>query len=384
MIPCGFELCCITEKREPLLIKYGVPWTTRTIDLYSQVTQYASCGCYYKGKLFLGCESTLRWSKTGDPTDFTASNDAGYTSNFHSDNSNITAIKVYGEYLVIHKHDGCYLLSGDDNSSFSISPLGGKGSVSKFSVINTSDKQIFWNDGLFNLSSITNLGQIIPGDDMIKRIKSLFSTVKRSKLNLVCLEYHKAKGLLMLYVVDGSGSELNKCYVFNENYKHKPVVTREAIPITGVCYYKGEIITCTSDGRILQEFYGNTFDGQDIDWKYRTQSLHLNSFLRKKKARQFICELKDAIPNKQRVNFYFNKDLTRPKRKTLKVSNAGIWDDSLWDQSNFDIEKSFKKKKNISKTFDSVQIEFESNSEQNSSVSILNLGFTNVQISNKI
>jgi hypothetical protein len=78
----------------------------------------------------------LQWCKTGNPEDWSGTDDAGYMMVDNAGGDAITAIKAYRGYLFVWTQTSMFVMFGDDVSNFSLVQIPeGKGCYSHFSVV---------------------------------------------------------------------------------------------------------------------------------------------------------------------------------------------------------------------------------------------------------
>ena len=147
---------CITESDGLFYIKNNSAFDIVECNLKnsSGLTVTGDVLTVYRSRVWVASGSTIYYSALGTYNDFTSSGDAGYISDFHTDTSEITALKSYKDYLAIYKKDKVYLLTGSNPDDFAIVPFADKGTVAPRSVVNVENKQYFLSSGIYALEQV--------------------------------------------------------------------------------------------------------------------------------------------------------------------------------------------------------------------------------------
>lgn len=228
----------------------------------------------YRGRIFVGStDGTLYYSAVGLYNNWDIANDAGGISTFYDDNSDFTALAIYDKYLVLCKRERSYLLNGVSSNS-------AEWTIEPYSIY-TCDSQQSWidcNGGLYMFSRVA--GGIYPilqrtiynpnyqGNELSTKIKESFKYVNAALYDYIFPVYHPKKMYLMFYIPMLTGRGSNTAYVFDLLTKSW-LLRKVPQEVTVAFRFEDEIYIGTADGKIYKEFQGLTFDGQPIEfwWK---------------------------------------------------------------------------------------------------------------------
>jgi hypothetical protein len=359
----GDDLVIINGVNDPVIYSY-LTTTVTPSTLYAEKSVYGYCGCAFKGRLFIADGSTLYYCALGDPTDWTTANDAGYIQNFFNDRSDIKGLENYGEYMVIHKVGRSYLLKGNEPGNFEITPYVSKGSSSRFGICNLFNEQFFFSDGIFSLGQFGDLGQVTASAEYSIRIHSLFSDIDLTKLDEIVIVPYSNKNQMLIYVPIVGVSGLSKCFVMDFNRAELPRFwKRDQQVITGACGYKGDVYTCTSNGKILKEFYGNTLDGAILNSYFYSCWISFKEFA-KTKLCNFITVLTNYL-NIEEVDMiikYDKKDSYSDDYTLRGYAGNAVYDTAIYDTSRFSSENDFYYiRKPIRRRWNSIKVGFKNN-----------------------
>lgn len=228
----------------------------------------------YRGRIFVGStDGTLYYSAVGLYNNWDIASGAGAISTFYDDNSDFTALAIYDKYLVLCKRERSYLLNGvsSDSAEWTIEPYS----------IYTCDSQQSWidcNGGLYMYSRVA--GGIYPilqrtiynpnyqGNELSTKIKESFKYVNVALYDYIFPVYHPKKMYLMFYIPMLTGNGSNTAFVFDLLTKSW-LLRKVPQEVTVAFRFEDEIYIGTADGKIYKEFQGLTFDGEPIEfwWK---------------------------------------------------------------------------------------------------------------------
>ena len=284
--------------------------------------------CSFAGRLWVGANATLYFSALGRFDDWTSENDAGYIANFHSSVTKISALSLYCGNLAIFKSDGVYLLSGTSPDNFAIIKFADKGVQSSKAVCTCNNKQYFFNaDGLFALSQVGELSQIMMSGNIASAVEDAFKNSDKSRIkDAFCFPYEK-KNQIWFYLPYNDNKYFNTIWIydFTNDCWTKRIETQEITSAANVNY---EVLSGTSGGKILLENVGSTFDGDKIEFCFSTPFFHLGKPSEKKIIEDFALLLDESGEN--RFQFSVSKDFVKEIRSDheyVKTSQLGtlIW-----------------------------------------------------------
>lgn len=259
----------------------------------------------YKGRVWAGCGATIYYSALGKYNDFTTEDDAGYINNFYTDTEDITALKTYKDYLAIYKENSVYLLSGSSNADFKITPFADKGTNSTQGVITVNNKQYFINQGVFSLEQTGLLSQIQLGEEITLLIKPEFDNFDKTRFDEVIVLHYAAKNQIWFFIPYKNNQYFHTIWIYsyiNEAW-FKRVLPQN---ITTACIFDEYVITADSSGKIYREDFGNTFNGEAIDFIWKTPFLAAGDSNVRKTIEEFYFILDEIYDNN--FNFSVYKD----------------------------------------------------------------------------
>ncbi len=284
--------------------------------------------CTFAGRIWIGSKSTLYFSALGRYDDWESPNDAGYISNFHSSVTKISALALYCGNLAIFKPDGVYLLSGTSPDNFSVIKFADKGVQAPKAVCTCNNKQYFFNaDGLFALSQVGELSQIMMSGNIAYPVESSFKDMDTNRISeAFCVPYEK-KNQIWFYLPynDDKYFKTIMVYDFANDCWTKRIEEQEITCATNVNY---QIISGCSNGKILMENIGSTFDGLPIKFSFSTPFFHLGKPSERKIVEDFALLLDETGEN--RFKFSVSKDFIKEIKtdhEYIKTTQTGalIW-----------------------------------------------------------
>ncbi len=257
----------------------------------------------YKGRIWVAKDATIYYSALGTYDDFTTENDAGYINEFHTDTGSITALKMYKDYLAIYKKDSVYLLTGTSPDDFAITLFANKGAVASNAIANVDNKQYFLSNGIFALEQVGELNQIQLGSEISQKIKEEFSSFGKVE-DTICLHYESKSQMWFLFPY-ASDSYFHTIWINDYVNKawYKRVVPQD---IVTACIYNGNVYTADKLGNIYREDFGTTFNGQVIQFMWKSPFLAISNAHHRKIIDEFYFLL--DTENDNDFNFTVYKD----------------------------------------------------------------------------
>lgn len=281
----------------------------------------------YRGRVWLASKSTIYYSALGTYDDYTTENDAGYISDFHTDTSNIVAMKPYKDYLAIYKRNTVYLLSGTSPSDFAITPFASKGCIAPNSIINVENRQYFLSNGIYALEQVGELNQIQLGSEISQKIKPELE--KFNPLDLeksFCIHYENRNQMWFFFPYP------------SDNYYHTVWINdyinrawyKRIIPqnITTCCVFKFNVLSADDSGKIYKEDYGVSFNGTPIKFMWKSPFLAINSPHHRKMIDEFYFILDEAYDNN--FNFSVYKDYDSENADDIEKIYSVHFEHLIW------------------------------------------------------
>ena len=296
-----------TENDSPFYIDFEELVHDCNLTDYQNNPLIINTATVYKGRVWFASGSTIYYSALGTYDDFETENDAGYISDFHTDTSEITAIKPYKDYLAIYKKNNVYLLTGSSPENFSIIPFANKGCIAPKAIENVDNKQFFLSNGIFALEQVGELNQIQLGNEISLKIKPVLEELNSDNLKKsFCLHYENKSQMWFFFPYP-----LKNYYntVWINDYINKAWYKR-IIPqnITTACVFKYNILTADENGKIYKEDFGTTFNGEPIKFLWKSPFLALSNAHHKKLIDEFYFILDEEFDNNFDFSVYKNYD----------------------------------------------------------------------------
>ena len=259
----------------------------------------------YKGRVWVAKDATIYYSALGKYDDFTTDNDAGYINEFHTDTGYITAIMPYKDYLAIYKKKSVYLLTGTNMDDFAIVPFANIGAYSPDALVNVENKQYFLSSGIFALEQVGELNQIQLGSEISQRIKKEFSYFEKLDEAFV-LHYEKKNQVWYFFRYIGDNYFHT---VWINDYNNKAWYKRK-IPqnIVKACVFDKYIYTADVDGKIYREDYGTSFNGEPIEFMWKSPFLSVSTPHHRKIIDEFYFLLDTEYDNNFEFSVYKDYD----------------------------------------------------------------------------
>lgn len=284
----------------------------------------------YKGRVWFCSGSTIYYSALGEYNDFSTKNDAGYISDFHTNTSNIIAIKPYKDYLAIYKKDSVFLLTGSNPENFAIIPFANKGSFAPRAIVNVENKQYFLSNGIYALEQVGELNQIQLGSEISTKIKPEIQKInKNNLLKSFCIHYENKNQIWYFFPYE---SEKHFHTIWINDYLNKAWYKR-IIPqnITTASIFKNEILSADDNGNIYLEDSGKTFDGKAIEFMWKSPFLSLNNAHHRKIIEEFYFILDESYDNKFKFSVF--KDYNSEHKDDPELIYAVNLEHLLWASS---------------------------------------------------
>ena len=385
---------CITEKDGLFYINNNSSFSIEDCNLKnaSGLTVTGDVLTVYKSRVWVASQSTIYYSALGTYNDFTSDDDAGYISDFHTDTSEITALKSYKDYLAIYKKDKVYLLTGTSPSDFAIVPFADRGTVAPRCVANVDNKQYFLSSGIFALEQVGELNQIQLGSEISLKIRPEFDSFDKSKLSEAICVHYENKNQMWFFIPYAAQDYYQTIWI--NDYVNKAWYKR-VVPqnITTAAIFEDYVVSADSEGNIYRENYGSTFNGTSIDFMWKSPFLSIGSPHHRKVIDEFYFILDDACDNNFNFSVYkdYDSQFSDDSEKIYSVHyDQLIWADDdtsenlpcHWTLDDADVpvwpvNKDVLEKAEISESNYAIQLCVEG-SEQSEDIAIIGLQFREI------
>ena len=288
----------------------------------------------YKGRIWAANDSTLYFSALGTYNDFNTPEDAGYINNFYTDTHEITALKTYKDYLAIYKEKSVYLLSGSNPSDFAITPFADKGAYSANSIVTVNNKQYFFSSGIYTLE-VGELNQVMLGSEITEKIKEEFRNFDYSKRREIFAINYSAKNQVWYFVPYRNDAYFHTIWIndiVNQAW-YKRVLPQN---ITTACIYSDYILTADDEGNIYREDISNSFNGEPIEFMWKSPFLGLGNPTIRKTIDEFYFILDESFENNFNFSVYKNFD-SESQDDTEKIYSNNL-ENLIWSKDDFESE----------------------------------------------
>lgn len=333
----------------------------------------------YQGRIFVGGnDGILYYSEVGLIHGWDLKYGAGAIPSFYDDNSDFTAFGLWDKYLIICKRERSYILDGTnaDTTNWTVSPYSDFTCDSQQSWLVANNSFLVYTrtgGGIYPLLQRTIYNANYQGNDLSVKIRDSFEYVNTAKFDYIFPVYAPKKKYIMFYIPMLMGVGSNYCFIFDIQSKTwlLRVVPQD---VTVAFRYNNEIYIGTSDGKVLKEFSSLTFDGQPIEWYWKSPWFSYGEGSNYLSTREFRINIAEENTNRFHIrNRRDGKDTynTRAVSNNLDSFIGLVWDvdneensltDTTWDNDSWVTTSHIVKRFPLPKQyFQTTQIEFYGN-----------------------
>lgn len=333
----------------------------------------------YQGRIFVGGnDGILYYSEVGLIHGWDLKYGAGAIPSFYDDNSDFTAFGLWDKYLIICKRERSYILDGTDadTTNWAVSPYSDFTCDSQQSWLVANNSFLVYTrtgGGIYPLLQRTIYNANYQGNDLSVKIRDSFEYVNTAKFDYIFPVYAPKKKYIMFYIPMLMGVGSNYCFIFDIQSKTwlLRVVPQD---VTVAFRYNNEIYIGTSDGKVLKEFSSLTFDGQPIEWYWKSPWFSYGEGSNHLSTREFRINIAEESTNRFHIrNRRDGKDAynTRAVSNNLDSFIGLVWDvdneensltDTTWDNDSWVTTSHIVKRFPLPKQyFQTTQIEFYGN-----------------------
>lgn len=333
----------------------------------------------YQGRIFVGGnDGILYYSEVGLIHGWDLKYGAGAIPSFYDDNSDFTAFGLWDKYLIICKRERSYILDGTDadTTNWTVSPYSDFTCDSQQSWLVANNSFLVYTrtgGGIYPLLQRTIYNANYQGNDLSVKIRDSFEYVNTAKFDYIFPVYAPKKKYIMFYIPMLMGVGSNYCFIFDIQSKTwlLRVVPQD---VTVAFRYNNEIYIGTSDGKVLKEFSSLTFDGQPIEWYWKSPWFSYGEGSNHLSTREFRINIAEESTNRFHIrNRRDGKDAynTRAVSNNLDSFIGLVWDvdneensltDTTWDNDSWVTTSHIVKRFPLPKQyFQTTQIEFYGN-----------------------
>lgn len=333
----------------------------------------------YQGRIFVGGDDgILYYSEVGLIHGWDLKYGAGAIPSFYDDNSDFTAFGLWDKYLIICKRERSYILDGTDadTTNWTVSPYSDFTCDSQQSWLVANNSFLVYTrtgGGIYPLLQRTIYNANYQGNDLSVKIRDSFEYINTAKFDYIFPVYAPKKKYIMFYIPMLMGIGSNYCYIFDIQSKTwlLRVVPQD---VTVAFRYNNEIYIGTSDGKVLKEFSSLTFNGQPIEWYWKSPWFSYGEGSNHLSTREFRINIAEESTNRFHIrNRRDGKDTynTRVVSNNLGSFIGLVWDvdneensltDTTWDNDSWVTTSHIVKRFPLPKQyFQTTQIEFYGN-----------------------
>lgn len=333
----------------------------------------------YNGRIFVGgTDGILYYSEVGLIHGWEQQYGAGAIPAFYDDNSDFTALGLFDKYLIIFKRERCYLLDGNDvnDTNWTVTPYSLYTCDSQQSWIDADSSLLVYSrnaGGIYPVLKRTIYNPIFQGSELSMKIRDSFQFINEARFDYIFPVYHPEKKYVMFYVPLLTGKGSNTAFIYDVTSK---TWLKREVPqnVTIAFRFDNEIYIGTTDGKILKEFSGLTFDGSPIEFYWKSPSFTFGQGTNFLSAREFRIKMSGEYTNNFRVRNSRDGKTTYTERKINSNENAFIglvWDvdentesitDTVWDEDSWVVSSYITKRFPLmNQIFQTMSVEFYGN-----------------------
>ena len=228
---------------------------------------------FYNGRLWIGGENGVFYSQVGQYNKWDIKYDAGVLYSIYNDTSEVKALGLYSDYMLIHKEYNTYLLTcTGDSTSIAVKPYSNVSCDSQQSFVVSNTKYYVYsreNMDIYPLSQRTIFSDRYLGEAITNKVRNVFQNLRDADLeNIFCVTLPRKRWMLFyMPMVDQVGSS----YALIFDFQCKAFIVRKVPQNVTIAFnYLNEVYIGTEDGYVLKEFEGYTFNGQPIIAYYKS------------------------------------------------------------------------------------------------------------------
>lgn len=309
---------------------------------------------YYNGRLWIGGDNGLFYSQVGQYNKWDIKYDAGVLYSIYNDSSEIKALGLFSEYLLIHKKFSTYILTcTGDATTIVVKPFSNITCESQQSWIVSNTKYYIYSKefmDIYPLVQHTVFSDKFIGEPVTQKVRNIFQNIRSEDSDKIfCVSRPKARQMIFYLPMNnqlGSGEAL--IFDFQTKSWLLRLVPQE---VTIAFNYNNNIYIGTQDGLVLREFSGSSFNGEPIVAYYKSPWFDwVNGYT------QSFAEFMLEIDNSYNNNFYIRTQKDGQSRYEDRIissdlltgdalkwegitdndDNNTFWDEDQWASGTFE------------------------------------------------
>ena len=217
---------------------------------------------YYNGRLWIGGDNGLFYSQVGQYNKWDIKYDAGVLYSIYNDTSEIKALGLFSEFLVVHKKFSTYILTcTGDSSTIVVKPFSNITCESQQSWIVSNTKYYIYSRDFMDIYPLvqhTIFSDKFLGEPVTQKVRNIFQNlIAENSGNIFCVSRPKARQMIFyLPLVNQLGSSYGLIF----DHQTKSWLLRNVPQNVTIAFnYSGNVYIGTEDGMVLREFSGRTF-----------------------------------------------------------------------------------------------------------------------------
>lgn len=217
---------------------------------------------YYNGRLWIGGDNGLFYSQVGQYNKWDIKYDAGVLYSIYNDTSEIKALGLFSEYLVVHKKFSTYILTcTGDSSTINVRPFSNITCESQQSWIVSNTKYYVYSRefmDIYPLVQHTVFSDKFLGEPVTQKVRNIFQNlIAENSGNIFCVSRPKARQMIFYLPLV---NQLGSAYGLIFDHQTKSWLLRN-VPqnVTTAFNYNSNVYIGTEDGMVLREFASRTF-----------------------------------------------------------------------------------------------------------------------------
>jgi len=308
---------------------------------------------FYNGRLWVGGENGVFYSQVGQYNKWDIKYDAGVIYSIYNDTSEVKALGLYSDYMLIHKEFNTYLLTcTGDASTIQVKPYSNVSCDSQQSWVVSNTKYYVYsreNMDIFPLSQRTVFSDRYLGDAITNKVRNVFQNLRDADLERIFCVTLPRKRWMLFYMP--MSDQLGSSYVLIYDFQCKAFVVRKVPQIVTIAFnFQNEVYIGTEDGLVLKEFTGTSFNGEVIKAYYKSPWFdwagdYYQSFA------EFAIDMASEYNNNFYIRTYKDGDSPYEDRviddsslittgliwdgDTHIENNDTMWDTDVWTSGNF-------------------------------------------------
>jgi hypothetical protein len=286
---------------------------------------------YFKGRLWIGGDNGVFYSQVGLYNGWDIAYDAGVLYSIYNDSSEVKALGLFSDFLMIHKEFSSYILTiTSTGDTIQVQPYTNISCDSQQSWVVSNTKYYIYsaeNMGIYPIGQRTVFSDRFVGEEISTKVRSIFRRIRTADTDKIFAVTLPNKRWMLFYLPLNDSVGSNNVLIFD--FQTKSWLYRK-IPqnVTIAFNYNNFVYIGTQDGKVLREFSGNTFDGDMVNAYYRMPWLswyhgYTQSFA------EYVIELDNEYNNRFYIRTYKDGLLNHEDR--IIDSETLLGDGLIWE-----------------------------------------------------